>query len=75
MMNVWLEKQKTMHVMQASMQLTIAQLAGAKKKSGGDLTLNDFLPDFCKEKKTPMEAEMKLKAAFMAMATGTKPKA
>ena len=39
-----------------------------KKKSGGKLTLEDFLPEFAKEKKQKKDGEANLKGFLMAMA-------
>jgi len=41
---------------------------GMKRKGGGRLTIEDFLPEFAKEEDTPEKQEEKLKKAFRAMA-------
>lgn len=51
----------------AVLRLTIAQAGGMKRKNGRALTLDDFLPDYCKTKRKPKpikEQELYLKAAF-----------
>lgn len=61
----------------ALLRFTIAHSAGVKKRSGGTLTLADFLPDHCKPKSEPDEpemAEMRLKARLMALSAKPNPK-
>ena len=70
-MEAWEKKQIRDAQHRAQLELTIAISSGMKKKGGGRLTVDDFLPDFAKPKKketTPEESEKKLKAARMAMA-------
>mgnify|MGYP003651992164 CR=1 FL=1 len=52
----------------------IASAGGMKRKGGGKLTIDDFLPDFAKPKKeaTPEKKEADLKSAFIGMAARQK---
>lgn len=72
--NAWIEKLKREAIHRAGVQLTIASAAGAKKKGGGSLGINDFLPPFAKEraKLTEKEQEARLKAWGRAAAARTK---
>jgi hypothetical protein len=59
----------------AHLELTVAMAGGMKKRGGGRLDINDFLPDFAKPKQkalTPEEKEERLKAALMGMAMKSK---
>lgn len=70
----WIEKQKRKARSLASLQLTIAQVGGAKKNSGGRLKLEDFLPEFAKDKKKDPETEEKtLQNWFKALSRKTRP--
>ena len=66
----WEEKQKRGAFQAAELKLIIASTFG-KKRGGGDFTLSDFLPDFCKPSKpklTPEQKEQRLKSALSNMA-------
>jgi hypothetical protein len=54
---------------QAQLELTIAIGAGLKRKGGGRLLLEDFLPEWAKDEKQddPKKRESDLKAAMMAL--------
>lgn len=57
------------------MQLTICQAQGVKI-GGRKPKLDDFLPDYAKpkaNKRTPEQAEARLKAAFASLAKSKKP--
>lgn len=61
----------------AGLELIIATGSGMKRKGGGKLTIEDFLPEFAKPKKkelTPEEKEARLKAQFQSMAAQAKAK-
>lgn len=66
-MEAWTDRQKREAHRTAQLQLTVAMAGGMKRKGGGNLTLDDFLPKFAKPKKKKT-GENELKAAFMAMA-------
>jgi len=75
-LEAWQTKQKREEYRLARLLLTVSTAAGAKRKGGGNLTINDFLPDYVKSKKKldPEESAKRLEAFFIAMAERSKKK-
>lgn len=73
MVSAWKLRETREEYRTAAIQLTLAQIAGNKK-----LTIEDFLPSYCKPPKREIPAEIReaqLKAAMIAMAERSKKKA
>lgn len=78
MMDAWEANQDRIDIRAASLQLLIAQSGGLKKRSGGALSVEDFLPDRIRRKKRkadPKAREAILQSTLKALAAmNRKPK-
>jgi hypothetical protein len=75
MIEAWESKEARAEIKLACLQLTIAQSNGLKKRNGGALSVDDFLPDYMKRKRkrsNPEKSENQIKAALMALAARSK---
>ena len=67
-MTTWTDKQKREDTRVAALELAVSLAAGMTKRGGDKLTLNDFLPAYCKPKPkelTDEETEALLIAQFI----------
>lgn len=65
----WRKKEERLEIRLASISHVIALAGGMKRKGGGKLTIEDFLPkSIAKKTSDPKAAEEKLKRQFMALA-------
>jgi hypothetical protein len=75
MLDAWENKEAREEMRLACLQLTIAQSNGLKKRNGGALSVEDFLPDYVKRKRkkpNPEKSELQIKAALIALAARSK---
>ena len=69
----WEQKRKREAVNQAHIELVIASSL-TKRKGGGDFTIDDFLPEFCKPKRPKLTEEQKAERLRQALANAAKQK-